>query len=396
MNYVTLFTVLVSTLLIEAIALTLTWRQNRHEIGIRDWAVGCGLMAASILLSAYGLGVEPANPATSIAVRILASAAGMLGWLLVWIGARHFYARKTLKYSSLLPIMLAAAAALAIRHDPSWRIMLSSGSVALLALLTLREFVERPLLRHPTNLFVIMTLFFTCVVWALRAIAHVDAETSILLIDAFALYAAIVGSLVLTLSLVVLTNERVNQQLRSLANRDPLTGIMNRRAFYEASASLLANLKRDTSMLAVCMLDIDHFKIINDLHGHAVGDQVLKQFTQIARSTLREGDLFARYGGEEFVVLLHNSDKRQAEQAIERLRLTCASQGIELAKGRLDMTFSAGISLASGPVAVSMEALLKVADTALHRAKEAGRNRTVVFHEAFDAEPAIGRIERLA
>jgi len=388
MDYPTLFTVLISALLIEACALTLTWRQNPHEIGIRDWAFGYGLMAISSLLSAYGLSVEPAYPTANIALRAMAAAAVIMGWLLLWIGARHFHARKALQYRNLLPIMLAATVVLAFSHDPSWRIMLASGSVVLLAALTAREFLARPLLRHPTRLFVTATLFFACGVWSLRAIAHVDADASILFIDAFSLYAAIVASLVLTLSLIVLTNERINQQLRILANRDPLTGILSRRAFVEASAALLSNLKRESSTLAVCLLDIDHFKIINDLHGHATGDQVLKQFTQIARSTLREGDLFARYGGEKFVLLLHNSDRQQAVQAIERLRLVCASQGIELEKGRLDLTFSTGISLASGPANVSMEALLKAANIALYRAKDAGRNRVVVFREELDADPA--------
>lgn len=382
MDYVTLFAVLVSTLLIEAVVLTLTWRQNLNEIGIRDWAVGIGLLALSCLLSAAGLAIEPGSPTPGLVLRTLSSAVGPAGWMMAWIGARHFHARPATSYRSVAIFIVLALVVLAIRPDASWRVMLASTGVALLSALTLKEFASRSMLREPIRLLIVVALLLCSISWGWRAVAHVGTGDAVLISDVVTLYVSTLVSLVLTLAMMVLTNERINTQLRKQASRDSLTGIMNRRAFYEASAPMLANLKRDTSRLAICMLDIDHFKSINDLHGHAVGDEVLRQFSQMARSALREGDLLARYGGEEFVVLLHNSDQAQAVQVIDRLRLICAEQGVTLPKGRIDIKFSAGVAWISGPFNVSMESLLNAADVALYRAKNGGRNRTVVFHGA--------------
>lgn len=379
MDYLTLFAVLVSTLLIEAVVLTITWRQNRNEIGIRDWAVGFGLLALSCLLSATGLAIESSSTAPGLALRTLSSAVGPAGWLMAWIGARHFHARSAASYRNVAVFMVSALVVLAIRPDASWRVMLASSSVAVLSALTLKEFASRSILREPARLLIAVALLACSISWGWRAVEHFDTGDAVLVSDVVTLYVSTIASLALTLAMMVLTNERINTQLRSQASRDSLTSIMNRRAFYEASAPMLANLKRDTSKLTICMLDVDHFKSINDLHGHAIGDEVLRQFSQMARSALREGDLLARYGGEEFVVLLHNSEQTQAVQVIERLRMTCAGQGVTLQKGRIDIKFSAGIACVSGPVDVSMESLLNAADIALYRAKNAGRNRTVVF-----------------
>jgi diguanylate cyclase (GGDEF)-like protein len=380
MDYVTLFAVLVSALLIEMLVLTLTWRQNRNETGLRDWAVGYGLMAVSCLVSAAGLVIEPGSPAPSMVLRTLSSALGTAGWMMAWIGTRHFHARPAARYRTVAIFIVVALVVLAIRPEAWWRIMLTSTAVAVFAALILKEFASPSMLREPARRLVAVALLLCGISWGWRAVEHIDTGDAILTSDVVMLYVSTMASLALTLAMMVLTNERINSQLRSQTSRDSLTGIMNRRAFYEASAPMLANLKRDNSRLAICMLDIDHFKSINGLHGHAVGDEVLRQFAQMARSALREGDLLARYGGEEFVALLHNSDQARAGQVIDRLRMICAEQGVTLSKGRIDIKFSAGIACVSGPVNVSMESLLNAADTAMYRAKNAGRNRTVVFH----------------
>ncbi|MEJ2061622.1 MAG: GGDEF domain-containing protein, partial [Gammaproteobacteria bacterium] len=311
-------------------------------------------------------------------------------------GVRHFYRKPTLGYKPVAPFMVLFTLLLALELFlpvlPDWRVIWAAGVIALFSTLTLYEFLQRRLLSNPIILLMITRLFFTSGSWLLRALVSLDHTahmTRYAFVDPLSLYDAIVASVTLTVSMIVLTNERINQQLWNQASRDPLTGVMNRRAFYEASAPLLAELHREPINLSVCVLDIDHFKKLNDNHGHAVGDLILKEFVRTARTTLREGDLFARYGGEEFVILLHNSDLQQAQHALQRLREACVNQGIMAGEQQVSVTFSAGICHATGPAQVSLDTLLEAADRAMYQAKKAGRDRIIVSPEHHGAPPPL-------
>jgi len=387
MDFKTLFTVLVSVFLIQAVALVQTWRQNPEEIGIRDWAVGAVWMAFGSLFSAIGLYMHTRGVALpeSELLRTVGSAAGATGWHFIWIGARHFYGRPARGYGQVVLFLVVFTALLSLNQliplPPDWRIILVSAAIAVFAALTLREFLQPNWWRSPTVVLMIVVLSFTVVTWLLRALASIDHEAHVAryaFTDALALYDGIVASVTLTVSMIVLTNERINQRLHHQATHDPLTGVMNRRAFYMASEPLLATLQRNPDTLTACLLDIDHFKRFNDRHGHAVGDSVLRQFAQLARPLLRQGDLFARYGGEEFVILLHNSGSPEAERALQRLRGVCAAEGITIDGEHIAITFSAGVCQVSGPVNITLDALLEKADHAMYAAKQAGRDRIVV------------------
>ena len=129
------------------------------------------------------------------------------------------------------------------------------------------------------------------------------------------------------------------------------------------------------------MIKFLDLKKINDSYGHAIGDQVLRQFSTIAQSVVRKGDLFARYGGEEFVLLIQNSNSQQAEQALQRLREAFKVQGISVAGEALYVTFSAGVSHVQGPTSVTLDMLLEAADRAMYQAKADGRDRISVVAE---------------
>lgn len=386
MDYKTLFTILVSVLLIQAIALQLTWRQNREEIGIRDWAYGGGCMALGSLLSAIGLYGEELHPMLNHLLRSVGAAFGAAGWFLVWIGTRHFYRRPALTYFTVVAAMALLMVVMAMKADASWRVSLVSLSIVLFSALTLKEFLQRDLLHRPTVWLMLTMLLFTSGIWLLRAVTHLTGDSATL-IDSISLYNGTVASLTLTVSMILLTNERINQRLHDQATRDPLTGVMNRRAFFDSSVPMMAALHREKTELAVCLLDIDHFKKVNDHHGHAIGDQVLKQIARIAHEVMREGDLFARFGGEEFVVLLHNSNRAQAEQVMQRLREAIASQAMEAGETRLSITFSAGIAHAKGPARIALDTLLEAADRAMYQAKQAGRDRIMTHHESLGMAP---------
>jgi diguanylate cyclase len=157
---------------------------------------------------------------------------------------------------------------------------------------------------------------------------------------------------------------------------DPLTGIQNRRAFDESLTEILEHAQANNEPVCLLMVDIDHFKAVNDSHGHVVGDAVLKQVASAINDTVRGGDVLARYGGEEFVVLLPSTTMEGAERVADNIcnkvrnkHMDRNSVGKDIGK----VTVSVGVALFHAQE--SNEELLVRADTALYRAKESGRNR---------------------
>jgi diguanylate cyclase (GGDEF)-like protein len=170
--------------------------------------------------------------------------------------------------------------------------------------------------------------------------------------------------------------EQANRQLAEMSNTDSLTGLPNRRAFLEASERELHRAARSGQHCSVVMVDLDHFKQVNDRHGHAVGDAVLKAAASSLRSVLRGEDLVARWGGEEFILFLPNTNSDAALSVAEKARLTLAAAAHADDGGTGGVTGSFGI--ATHRAGRTLESTIDAADHALYRAKAAGRNRVVV------------------
>jgi diguanylate cyclase (GGDEF)-like protein/PAS domain S-box-containing protein len=173
--------------------------------------------------------------------------------------------------------------------------------------------------------------------------------------------------------------ESQNGELERLASRDSLSGCLNRRAFFERYERLFSNAKRTSNQLTCIMADIDKFKSINDNYGHAVGDQVIKEFSRILQDEVRGSDLVARYGGEEFCIVLIGADIGTAQRLAERIRIRVADTcGSGTAISEMTVTASFGVSsIMLG--AVSPAAMVDQADQALYIAKQRGRNRVENF-----------------
>jgi diguanylate cyclase (GGDEF)-like protein len=186
-----------------------------------------------------------------------------------------------------------------------------------------------------------------------------------------------IGNFNVNLYLDVTKERAYAQDLKILAETDSLTGAMNRRGFFDEAARIFAS---GSSSTAILMLDIDHFKKINDTHGHAVGDHVLTEFTRRCHSALRPGDLFVRLGGEEFAVLLDRADLATAAEIAEDLRSEVSRLPFYVDNTPLDVTVSIGCVVRHADE-TSAEVTVSRADRALYEAKAAGRNR-VVIHEA--------------
>jgi len=167
--------------------------------------------------------------------------------------------------------------------------------------------------------------------------------------------------------------------LECLATRDPLTGVFNRRVFLEKMEEEFKRSKRTRQTFGFAILDLDHFKSVNDTYGHSMGDQILRDLTTVVLSCVREYDVFARYGGEEFVLLLPNMSSEGIQIILERIRasieanLCCAGEGLPERK----VTTSIGASLFSLDD-TTVNDIINRADAALYEAKAAGRNRSLI------------------
>jgi two-component system cell cycle response regulator len=167
-----------------------------------------------------------------------------------------------------------------------------------------------------------------------------------------------------------------NRRLEQLALTDPLTKVLNRRALTERLAAEVGRVNRYESMVSLMLIDLDHFKNVNDNYGHLVGDDVLTEMAALLQGAIRAVDVVARYGGEEFVVVLPETGAAGAAAFAERLRelveLHPFTRGTE---GTLHLTASIGVASYPAPGIDSAEDLLASADQALYRAKADGRNR---------------------
>lgn len=165
-----------------------------------------------------------------------------------------------------------------------------------------------------------------------------------------------------------------NERLQQLAVTDPLTGASNRRALFAALRREIERYRRHPREIAVIMFDLDRFKAVNDRHGHAVGDLVLKHAVEVAARSIRGADMLARYGGEEFAIVAPETTRQQALQLAERIRGEMSESALDVANRELRVTASFGVAML-GPEDATPESLLNRADVALYAAKSEGRNR---------------------
>ena len=167
------------------------------------------------------------------------------------------------------------------------------------------------------------------------------------------------------------------EQIRQLATHDDLTGLLNRRAMLDRMQLEQRRSLRSGSPLLIAQLDIDHFKAVNDTHGHAAGDLVLQRFADTVRRNVRDTDVLARWGGEEFVLLLCDTPAADAVTLMERLRQAVQAMQVPVAQGGQPITVTVSIGLARHAPADPLAGTLERADRGLYAAKAGGRNRVV-------------------
>jgi diguanylate cyclase (GGDEF)-like protein len=252
-------------------------------------------------------------------------------------------------------------------------------------------FVGTLLLIRPAATLLIYGLSFSAMSWALG-----QSPVTGLLLATERLYASFASVLGVVLSLVLWHRfataellrikvqaqrqqlEAQNHQLQSMAMHDALTGLLNRRAFEKQAEQAISRARRDGTGLAALMLDLDHFKRINDQYGHPAGDTVIKFTADVLVSSVRDTDLVARVGGEEFMVPLPDTNSQAAMNIAEKIRQLVADVPPALNfEGRVHLSVSVGVACFAPGQMDSFEQLYAQADQALYEAKRCGRNRVV-------------------
>jgi diguanylate cyclase (GGDEF)-like protein len=191
---------------------------------------------------------------------------------------------------------------------------------------------------------------------------------------------------------ISLQNARIMQALEEQATTDGLTGLVNHRTFQERFAIMLGRAERHDFAVSLLLTDIDHFKKVNDTHGHPTGDEVLRRVAGILKASARKIDIVARYGGEEFALVLEATDRVGAGQLAERIRHEVAQQTFQSSKGAFNATLSIGVATYPADAQAKAE-IIANADQALYAAKHGGRNRTVLHSDLVGAAAKSGKLK---
>ena len=210
-----------------------------------------------------------------------------------------------------------------------------------------------------------------------------------------AAYLAVGVALVVTLPFawflidLLLRVHRDEQEMRSLASFDSLTGLLSRHAFFDNANNYVSLAKREKKPFSALIIDLDHFKLINDRYGHPAGDAVLKLFADVVNSVARRSDIIGRLGGEEFAMVLPNTTSSEAQEFSERLHHAINQAVLKFNGSAIRYTVSIGLDEFDNDSAEdSIDDLLARADLALYQAKQAGRNQTATFNPQFNQAAA--------
>ncbi|HZX30731.1 MAG TPA: GGDEF domain-containing protein [Rhodocyclaceae bacterium] len=346
--------------------------------GLGEWALGVVLIGCSAGLASMR-GLLP--DAVSV---VAASALLLFGQFLLVAGLQRYSGREPLWRPTLDGIGAVMILVLWLTYGshnyPGRLFVMALAHIAFFSFAAYLAWRAEPQGFGSRFLATVFLLGVSVAIWRIATLPIASQETEDIfdhsLVQQIYLGMFSLGVLGLSLGFILLANERLRVELEFMATRDPMTGALNRRAFFSRAEVEWARIQRTRRPLAVIVSDIDFFKKVNDTYGHHVGDLVIKDFSRRTSNMLRVPDILARFGGEEFVVLLPETGLAEAKKVAERIR-----KEIETRRDKElpPYTVSLGVSVAQGDAgqAADIEGLLAEADAALYRAKEGGRNRVV-------------------
>ncbi|HVX99700.1 MAG TPA: GGDEF domain-containing protein [Pseudorhodoplanes sp.] len=371
----TLFLVTIYVEAMLGLLLLFAWVQNPSIKAVAWWGSAHLLRAASIVI--FGMwGSVPELISIDFANALLFTA-----FAVTWTGARVFDGRK----ASPTGMIAGAVVWLVVCRMPfvadsmDARVLLSSGIITCYTWMTAYEFWQgrsEPLVsRWPAifmlfahgALFLLRTPLSQLLPWAPNSQVFDSVWLTVLSFE------ALLFTIAIAFILLAMAKERTELRHKTAALIDPLTGIANRRAFLEGGAQLARRVDANPCPAAVLVIDLDHFKLINDRFGHLVGDRVLQVFAETAKANIGPFDLVGRLGGEEFAAVLYDTTRDKAVATAEQIRAAFADVAAEVDGRLVGATVSVGVAVSNeGPF--DMPAMLALADQALYQAKENGRN----------------------
>ena len=376
----TLFMVTIYVEAILGLLLLFAWAQNMAIRAVAWWGFAHLVRATSVVLfGMYGSAPE-------LITIDLANALLFTGFAITWTGARVFDGRP------VEPVYLVTGAVLwllvcrlpVLADAVELRAMIASGIITAYTWLTAYEFWrgrgEALVSRWPAifmlfahgALFLLRTPLVAALPWS-PTNNNIFGSVWLTVLS----FEALLFTISIAFILLAMAKERTELRHRTAAMVDPLTGIANRRAFLHDAGQLAARHRGNPRPTAVLLVDLDHFKTINDRFGHALGDRVLEIFTAAARESIRASDLIGRIGGEEFASVLYDTSEEKAVAVAERIREAFAAAAQEVDGRPVCATVSIGLVHCETPT-LDVPELLAQADQALYVAKENGRNRVEI------------------
>ena len=364
---------LVATLVAALLGALLLFFWRQEKIAALGWWGGAYILGASSI-ALWTVSGNDLGGWLSLAV----NAVGFMACGMVWDAARVFHGRPANWIGVIAGPALWVGTMLAFEPvTAEHRMLLGAAIVAAYAALTAgelwRERRKNLRARWPAIFVPLLHGVVLMLPIVLGDLLRAQNETTIGSIWVAAFAAELVLYAVGTVFIIfLLVSERTVSVHKTAASVDPLTGLLNRRGFGEATSRMIEREAKAGRPVTVMIFDIDHFKSVNDRFGHAAGDDVLKVFAHVVASTLRITDLVGRVGGEEFAALLPCS-MDESLTAAERVREAFQASGVAIDDVPLETTVSIGV--AGGPASTELEVLMASADTALYQAKRGGRNR---------------------
>jgi diguanylate cyclase (GGDEF)-like protein len=353
--------------------LLFAWLQNRTEPVLALWGAANVIAAAGILFLMFG--VAPHQTARIVlGGALLSCQAG-----LIWKAARNLDGKSApLPMALLAPLIVGLGSAPPGLRDNSAALALAVGAAYTVATATALWLGRQDGLRARWPLILLASVHGTALLIGTYSTftgsTNRDAVPALASLFGFIYFESIIFALGTSVFIFALIKERNEAASMKAARIDPLTGVANRAAFLDGAVRLLERCRHDVAPIAVMMFDLDRFKAVNDRHGHAVGDAVLRQFCSSVAAALRPGDMFGRMGGEEFAIVLPGSSIEAAAVRAERIRVAFSESCGKVRDRQVEATVSVGVS-GSVDAKEPLDVLLEYADRALYGAKTDGRNR---------------------
>ncbi len=362
---------------VMTLMLLAAWRFNPRTSALAYWtlAYGCGfLFSLALLLHRFMPEI--------VAILLSQSLAASMAYCNL-SGAQIYTQSRPWSWRIFIPalalLLMGSALSNLLLDDQSVRYLISSLTVGSLFVASALVMAPRKITLYPARaLYALVSslhgLFLLGRPWLFQlGDAGLFSRDGLIAVSQFVALESIVAIVLMALCIIMLSSEQMMLELKHIAERDALTGVFNRRAFLTLLRKTAAQLERLHKPLSILLVDLDHFKRINDNAGHKTGDKALRHFIHIAQGCIREGDVIGRIGGEEFAIFLPTADLAEAHVVAQRLRGSLEAHPLAYKHSRIGITASIGI--ASKLPDESAEAALHRADKAMYRAKRNGRNR---------------------